>query len=74
MAAAKRLDYIDGWRVVAILLVFTDHLGINHMIGAFDAASRFGVVSQYSERGVYLYFSKSGYVVSLGALREARRG
>lgn len=72
MTEPKRLDYLDGWRVVAIALVFADHLGMNHAIGAFYEASPFGVISQYGETGVYIFFFISGYVVSLGALREIR--
>jgi peptidoglycan/LPS O-acetylase OafA/YrhL len=72
MTAPKRIDYLDGWRVVAIALVLADHLGMNHTIGAFYEASPFGVISRYGETGVYIFFFISGYVVSLGALREVR--
>jgi peptidoglycan/LPS O-acetylase OafA/YrhL len=72
MTAPKRIDYLDGWRVVAIALVLADHLGMNHTIGAFYESSPFGVISQYGETGVFIFFFISGYVVSLGALREVR--
>jgi peptidoglycan/LPS O-acetylase OafA/YrhL len=65
-----RLAYIDGWRVIAITLVLLDHLSMNRTIGAFYEASPFGVLSQYGETGVYLFFFISGYVVSLTCLRE----
>jgi peptidoglycan/LPS O-acetylase OafA/YrhL len=70
MRASERLDFLDGWRVVALLLVLADHLGMNREIGAFYEKSAFGVVSQYGETGVFIFFFISGYVVSLGALRE----
>ncbi|WP_363349987.1 acyltransferase [Methylocystis echinoides] len=70
MRAAERLAFIDGWRAVAILLVFADHLGMNKEIGAFYEQSAIGVVSQYGETGVFIFFFISGYVVSLTALRE----
>jgi len=72
MAEPKRLDYLDGWRVVAIALVLAEHLGMNARIGAFYEASPLGVISQFGETGVYIFFFISGYVVSLGALREIR--
>lgn len=71
MRAATRLDYLDGWRVAAILMVFADHLGMNHAIGAFYEKSPFGVIAQYGETGVFIFFFISGYVVSLGCLGEA---
>jgi len=43
MRAPIRLDYLDGWRVAAILMVFADHLGMNHAIGAFYEKSPLGV-------------------------------
>ncbi len=70
MRAAERLAHIDGWRVVAVLLVFADHLGSNKEIGAFYEKSALGVVSQYGETGVFIFFFISGYVVSLTSLRE----
>lgn len=70
MRAAERLDYIDGWRVIAILLVFADHLGMNREIGAFYESSPLGVLAQYGETGVFIFFFISGYVVSLTCLRE----
>ncbi|WP_424361210.1 acyltransferase family protein [Methylocystis parvus] len=70
MRATERLDYIDGWRVVAIALVFLDHLGMNREIGAFYEASPLGVLSQYGETGVFIFFFISGYVVSLACLKE----
>lgn len=73
MRAAERLAYIDGWRVIAILLVFADHLGMNREIGAFYERSAFGVLSQYGETGVFIFFFISGYVVSLTSLREVRQ-
>lgn len=72
MTEPKRLDFLDGWRVVAIALVLADHLGMNRTIGAFYEASPIGVISQYGETGVFIFFFISGYVVSLGALREIR--
>jgi len=70
MRALERLAYIDGWRVVAIALVFLDHLGMNREIGAFYEASPIGVISQYGETGVFIFFFISGYVVSLACLGE----
>ncbi|WBJ99610.1 acyltransferase family protein [Methylocystis parvus] len=70
MRPLERLAYIDGWRVVAIALVFLDHLGMNRTIGAFYEASPFGVLSQYGETGVFIFFFISGYVVSLACLAE----
>lgn len=71
MRAADRLDYLDGWRVAAILMVFADHLGMNHAIGALYEKSPLGVIAQYGETGVFIFFFISGYVVSLGCLKEA---
>jgi peptidoglycan/LPS O-acetylase OafA/YrhL len=73
MRAPIRLDYLDGWRVAAILMVFADHLGMNHAIGAFYEKSPLGVIAQYGETGVFIFFFISGYVVSLGCLDEASR-
>jgi len=73
MRAPDRLDYLDGWRVAAILMVFADHLGMNHAIGAFYESSPLGVIAQYGETGVFIFFFISGYVVSLGCLKEAAR-
>jgi peptidoglycan/LPS O-acetylase OafA/YrhL len=73
MRAPIRLDYLDGWRVAAILMVFADHLGMNHAIGAFYEKSPLGVIAQYGETGVFIFFFISGYVVSLGCLDEAAR-
>ncbi len=70
MRAAERLAHIDGWRVIALLLVFADHLGMNKEIGAFYEKSPLGVLSQYGETGVFIFFFISGYVVSLASLRE----
>lgn len=70
MRATDRLAFIDGWRVVAIALVLLDHLGMNREIGAFYEASPAGVLSQYGETGVFIFFFISGYVVSLACLRE----
>jgi hypothetical protein len=61
MRAAERLAFIDGWRAVAILLVFADHLGMNKEIGAFYEQSAIGVVSQYGETGVFIFFFISGF-------------
>lgn len=72
MRAPDRLDYLDGWRVAAILMVFADHLGMNHAIGAFYDGSPLGAIAQYGETGVFIFFFISGYVVSLGCLKEAR--
>lgn len=72
MTEPKRLDYLDGWRVVAIALVLAEHLGMNARIAAFYEANPIGVISQYGETGVFIFFFISGYVVSLGALREIR--
>lgn len=71
MPAPDRLDYLDGWRVAAILMVFADHLGMNRAIGAFYEQSPLGVIAQYGETGVFIFFFISGYVVSLGCLKEA---
>ncbi|MGJ0506305.1 MAG: acyltransferase family protein [Methylocystis sp.] len=73
MPAPKRLDYLDGWRVAAILMVFADHFSMNHAIAAFYEKSPLGVVAQYGETGVFIFFFISGYVVSLGCLKEAER-
>ncbi|MGE5370129.1 MAG: acyltransferase family protein [Chloroflexota bacterium] len=73
MRALDRLDYLDGWRVAAILMVFADHLGMNHAIGAFYERSPLGVIAQYGETGVFIFFFVSGHVVSLGCLDEASR-
>ena len=72
-APEKRLDYIDGWRVVAIMLVFLDHLSTNHAIAAVYDRSPLGVLSQYGETGVFIFFFISGYVVSLACLGEVAR-
>lgn len=69
-APATRLAYIDGWRVLAIMLVFLDHLGANREIGAFYEASPIGFISQYGETGVFIFFFISGYVVSRACLAE----
>ncbi|MBL1255225.1 acyltransferase [Methylocystis sp. Sn-Cys] len=72
-APATRLAYIDGWRVLAIMLVFLDHLGANREIGAFYEASPIGFISQYGETGVFIFFFISGYVVSRACLAEVDR-
>ncbi len=66
----ERLSFIDGWRVLAITLVFLDHLGMNREIGAFYEASPLGFISQYGETGVFIFFFISGYVVSRACLAE----
>ncbi len=70
MRAQNRIAYIDGWRALAMLLVFCDHLGMNREIGAIYAKSPIGVVSEYGETGVFIFFFISGYVVSLICLKE----
>lgn len=72
-APSTRLAYIDGWRVLAILLVFLDHLSANREIGAFYEASPIGFISQYGETGVFIFFFISGYVVSRACLAEIDR-
>lgn len=67
---STRIAYLDGWRVFAVLLVFLDHLSMNREIGGFFARSPLGVLSEYGEVGVFIFFFISGYVVSLGALKE----
>jgi peptidoglycan/LPS O-acetylase OafA/YrhL len=68
---ADRIAYIDGWRAIAIALVLLDHLAMNREIGAFYATSRLGLLSEYGEVGVFIFFFISGYVVSGASLREA---
>jgi peptidoglycan/LPS O-acetylase OafA/YrhL len=69
-APPERIAYIDGWRVVAIALVFCDHLGMNRQIGAFYADTPFGFIADYGETGVFIFFFLSGYVVSRTCLDE----
>lgn len=72
-AQGGRIAYLDGWRVLAITLVFLDHLGMNKAIGAFYAHSPFGFVSEYGEVGVFIFFFISGHVVAGGCLNEIER-
>jgi peptidoglycan/LPS O-acetylase OafA/YrhL len=69
-APTGRIAYLDGWRVVALALVFLDHLGMNRQIGAFYAGTPFGFVADYGETGVFIFFFISGYVVSRTCLDE----
>jgi len=69
-AQSTRIAYIDGWRVIAIALVFLDHLGMNREISGFYSRSLLGFISEYGEVGVFIFFFISGYVVSLACLNE----
>jgi peptidoglycan/LPS O-acetylase OafA/YrhL len=72
-AASTRLAYLDGWRMAAIMLVCIAHLGLNREIGAFYESSPIGVVRQYGETGVLIFFFISGHVVSRACLAEVER-
>jgi peptidoglycan/LPS O-acetylase OafA/YrhL len=69
-APPERIAYIDGWRVVALALVFCDHLGMNKAVGAFYAGSPFGFMADYGETGVFIFFFISGLVVARASLNE----
>jgi len=66
-----RIAYLDGWRVAALALVLLDHVGMNRQIGRFYAEHGLGVLGEYGEVGVFVFFFISGHVVSLTSLREA---
>lgn len=70
-ANADRIAFLDGWRALAIALVLLDHLGMNREIGAIYAKTPLGVLSEYGEVGVFIFFFISGYVVSGAGLKEA---
>ena len=67
---ARRIAFLDGWRVVAIALVVLDHISLNPRIGEFYAAHSLGFLADYGEVGVFIFFFISGYVVSLTAFNE----
>ena len=68
---SSRIAYIDGWRVIAVICVIAAHLSQNMQIGLFFQHNWIGIISQYGEVGVFIFFFISGYVVSITCIREA---
>jgi len=67
--SANRIDYVDGWRAIAVILVVLGHLTQHKWIRLPFSGDR------YAEIGVLIFFFISGYVVSRSALVElATRG
>lgn len=54
-----RIDWLDGWRAVAIALVVAAHLGRLH-----------GIEMPFGTLGVYIFFAISGYIVTNRILSE----
>lgn len=54
-----RIEWLDGWRAVAIALVVAAHLGRLH-----------GIEMPFGTLGVYIFFAISGYIVTKLLLRE----
>lgn len=67
---SDRIAFLDGWRALAIGLVLLDHLGMNREIGAAYARGPIGIISEFGEVGVFIFFFISGYVVSRTSLKE----
>lgn len=61
----SRIAYLDGWRAIAVLMVF----------GAHVLRNWFGIESPFNfgGLGVYIFFLLSGYIIASLAVREVSR-
>ncbi|MDR3645146.1 MAG: acyltransferase [Clostridia bacterium] len=69
-AQLGRFAFIDGWRVLAVACVIFAHASLTPQIGDFLRNHSIGIVSEYGEVGVFIFFFISGYVVSTTCFKE----
>jgi len=63
-----RLDALDGWRTIAVLLVILQHIAKGALHVAVPAAN--AIIGDFGELGVNIFFVISGYVICSALLKE----
>ena len=64
-----RLDALDGWRAFAVLLVILNHLILFSALRSRISESLL-IPGEFGHLGVNIFFTISGYVISLALLKE----
>ena len=67
---AQRINILDGWRAVSILLVMISHLVSASSIKSMFAGPYLGRLDNLGDLGVQIFFVISGYVICKGIVRE----
>lgn len=62
----NRIEWLDGWRTVAVFIVILSHLG-----HAYDDVPWLPAI--YGKFGVYIFFAISGYIVTKLLVEEHRK-
>ena len=71
----SRIDLLDAWRFIAIVMVISCHLAYHPAFSAHFSTPALSVFQSHGRVGVLIFFFISGYVVSRASLAEiAARG
>lgn len=71
--ASARIDYIDVWRFLAIVMVIQSHIFVHSGLKVISLAPYLDQLERVGELGVLVFFVISGFVICSGLIAEKGR-